>query len=190
MILLLDNYDSFTYNLLDYLLQLGVQCEVLRNDEICAQEVKARNYKGIVLSPGPCTPADAGILMDVIAQNYEQVPMLGICLGHQAIGTFFGAQLHKAAVPVHGKTNDIEFIDHNMAVNLPSPCKVMRYHSLILHVDNNPYLQVTAQNKAGEIMAIAHTKLPIWGYQFHPESVLTQAGLTMLANWLKYCVKN
>lgn len=189
-ILLIDNYDSFTYNLYDYFLQLGVSCLVLRNDESTLADIRNLNFDALVFSPGPQKPKDAGLLMDVLNEYHDRLPILGICLGHQAIGEYFGATLTKAALPVHGKANTITHQNHPLFHDLPSQFKVMRYHSLILeHIAASP-LQEIAQTEAGEIMAIAHPLLPICGVQFHPESILTEHGLAMLENWLAHYLKN
>lgn len=183
-ILLLDNYDSFTYNLRDYLLQCGANCEVLRNDACLASDISPAAYDGIVLSPGPGRPEDAGIMPALIAARHAQIPFYGVCLGMQAIGAFFGATLTRANKPMHGKTDLIYFEAHPMFAGIYAPAQVMRYHSLILErLDDTP-LRVTARTAAGEVMALAHVSLPLWGVQFHPESVLTPQGLRMLHNWV------
>ena len=185
-ILLIDNYDSFTYNLYDYFLQLGVSCIVLRNDECTLQEIQQRQFDAIVFSPGPQKPKDAGLMMALLNEYHDQLPILGICLGHQGIGEYFGAHLEKATLPVHGKAHSIYTQAHPLFQGLPEHFKVMRYHSLILrHIEKTP-LQNIAQTKDGEIMAIAHKDLPICGLQFHPESILTEHGLAMLNNWLNH----
>ncbi len=185
LVVLLDNYDSFTYNLYDYLLQIGVKCVVLRNDEADVAQLAALRPHAIVLSPGPGRPAQAGILNQSIAHFYTQIPILGICLGHQAIGEFFGAELHHAHTPMHGKTSLCYHAQHAIFSGLPQPFIAMRYHSLLL---KNPpsTLQTIAHTATNEIMAIAHTSLPIVGLQFHPESILTKNGIKMLQNWKKY----
>ncbi|MBK8555272.1 MAG: aminodeoxychorismate/anthranilate synthase component II [Lewinellaceae bacterium] len=180
-ILLLDNYDSFTYNLYDYLLQAGAQCQVLRND---ATLPGPDRFDAIVLSPGPKRPEDAGQLMDIVARYHQIKPMLGICLGHQAIGTYFGAKLVRARVPVHGKTSLIRHENHLLFQHTPPFFEVMRYHSLLLQDLEHTGLMPLASTEDGELMAFTHTKLPLYGMQFHPESVLTEYGLTLLQNWL------
>ncbi len=185
-ILLLDNYDSFTYNLYDYLLQTGVQCTVIRNDDLSIEAIAQLDFQAAVLSPGPKRPENAGILLDFIQHFHTQVPMLGVCLGQQAIGTFFGARLVKAAVPMHGKTSVIQHLEHPLFEGIPAEISVMRYHSLILDQIQGTPLEVIAQTHAGEIMAIAHRFLPLWGVQFHPESILTPDGYHMINNWVQY----
>lgn len=183
MLLLLDNYDSFTYNLKDYFEQLGVSCLTVRNDEITLEKLKKRKFKGIVISPGPKTPQDAGILMEVIAEYHDKLPILGICLGHQALGEYFGADLVKSGKPHHGKESVITHTGHPMYANLAISITVCRYHSLELK--NIPdSIDVTAKTADNTIMSISHKTLPLWGIQFHPEAILTQGGLTILKNWL------
>ena len=184
-ILLVDNYDSFTYNLYDYLLRLGVACEVVRNDAMTLQEFKSLTFDGLMLSPGPKTPRDAGHLMALIEYFFDKKPILGVCLGHQALGEFFGAALIRATVPVHGKTSRIFTVKHPIFDGLPADFEVMRYHSLILKNLENTDLKAIATTSEGEIMALCHRRLPIWGVQFHPESILTEHGLPMLSNWVK-----
>ncbi len=183
MILLYDNYDSFTYNLYDYIKQSGVECEVVRNDESDVEGLLKLNFEGLVLSPGPGRPKDSGNMMELIEAVYRQVPILGICLGHQAIGEFFGAELQKAILPMHGKTSLIKHTDHAMFTGIPEEFLVMRYHSLVLK--NIPdMLEATAVDERGELMAMTHSRLRIWGMQFHPESILTEFGLVLINNWL------
>ena len=184
-ILLVDNYDSFTYNLYDYWLRLGVSCQVIRNDEISLEAFKQINFKGLVLSPGPKKPKDAGLLMDLIDYFHDKKPILGICLGHQGIGEYFGATLLKGKIPVHGKTSLIQHQQHSIFKDLPTNFEVMRYHSLELQQFDNTNLDVIATINDDIVMAIAHQNLPIHGVQFHPESILTQFGLEMMDNWLK-----
>ena len=182
-LLLIDNYDSFTYNLWDYFLQLGADCRVIRNDQIDLAIVEQEEYDGLILSPGPEKPADAGSLMACVEALYLHLPILGICLGHQAIGTFFGAPLVKAHRPVHGKTSPIAHNGHFLFERLPAQFPVMRYHSLIL--ESLPEsLECIAWTETGEIMALHHRQLPLTGIQFHPESILTPHGLAILRNWL------
>jgi anthranilate synthase/aminodeoxychorismate synthase-like glutamine amidotransferase len=183
-ILLLDNYDSFTYNLYDYWLRLGVSCRVIRNDELSFDEFKALNFKALVISPGPQRPKDAGLLMPMIDYYYNKKPIFGICLGHQGIGEFFGATLLKNRIPVHGKTSKIQHTSHLLFKDLPTEFEVMRYHSLVLRDFENTDLEVIATTFQNEVMAIAHKHLPIHGVQFHPESILTEFGLEMMDNWL------
>jgi len=187
-ILLLDNYDSFTYNLWDYLERLEVSCTVIRNDEEHWTTIIEQDWDGIVLSPGPQRPSDAGILMKTIAHYYDKLPILGICLGHQALGEFFGAKLVHNKVPVHGKTSSIHHQTINLFDTINSPTTVMRYHSLQL-VDLPNTLRATAWTDNDEIMAMQHQHFPLYGVQFHPESILTVDGLKLLSNWLK-TIKN
>ncbi len=186
---MIDNYDSFTYNLYDYFLRIGVHCDVIRNDKTTVAALKRQKMDGLVISPGPKRPEDAGITMDCLAHFHDKLPILGICLGHQAIGLFFGASLVRAREPRHGKTSKIIHDEQHIFKNLQNPLEVMRYHSLIL--ENLPQsLQIAAKTAdilggevENEIMAISHQHLPIVGVQFHPESILTPHGLAMLKNW-------
>lgn len=192
MVLLIDNYDSFTYMLRDYVLQAGEECMVVRNDEMTIDQIAALAFDSIVISPGPKAPVDAGITIDIIHTFYQTKPILGICLGHQAIGEFFGARLVRARVPMHGKTTKITHADHPIFNDIPQQTEVMRYHSLILDSDSFgktqkiASLRVIAQTADGEVMGIAHTQYPIAGLQFHPESVLTTHGVGMVRNWFQY----
>ena len=183
-ILLIDNYDSFTYNLYDYLLQTGVECVVLRNDAFSINDLKNIDFQAIVLSPGPKRPKEAGLMMAVIDAYHQHCPMLGICLGHQALGEYFGASLVKAKVPMHGKTNLIQHNNHWLFKGIPSPFTVMRYHSLLLETLSGTPLTCLSTTDSGEIMALAHQHLPLIGVQFHPESILTEHGLLLLRNWV------
>jgi len=184
LILLFDNYDSFTYNLLDYFAQLGVACLVVKNDEYTLEEISNLSFQGIVISPGPGKPQDAGMLMDLIAKFHQQVPILGVCLGHQALGEFFGAKLNPADQIMHGKTSQLINTQLPMYEGMQSPFNVMRYHSLILS-DLPECLLLTAETAAQEIMSFSHKDLPIWGLQFHPESILSENGLLIIQNWLQ-----
>ncbi|MFN8299089.1 MAG: aminodeoxychorismate/anthranilate synthase component II [Chitinophagales bacterium] len=182
MVLLLDNYDSFTYNLRDYILQLGLPCRVVRNDEMSLEEIAKLDFAAAVISPGPKTPAEAGITPAFISRFHKSKPLFGVCLGLQAIGEFYGAKLVKAEAPMHGKTSVISHTGHGLFAGLPREIEVMRYHSLVLKEVVQTPLQVIATS-GKEVMAIAHPELPIAGVQFHPESVLTPHGLQLLRNW-------
>jgi len=185
LIFLLDNYDSFTYNLVDYFYQAGVTVLVKRNDEITTSKIEALQPKAIVLSPGPETPKQSGILPEVVNRFAGKIPMLGICLGHQAIGQYLGMELVKAPVPMHGKTSWCTHNQHLFFKNLPNPYEVMRYHSLVLKMKPVDGLSIISSTKKdGLIMALHHQQLKLTGFQFHPESVLTSYGLDMIANWL------
>ncbi len=185
MILLIDNFDSFTYNLVDYFEQLGVTCEVARNTCPLERLVK-KDYKAVVLSPGPGKPEHAGVMLEVIQWYLDKLPILGVCLGCQAIGQHFGAKVVKAQRPMHGKVSKIECRKNAVLfTGLPTELSVVRYHSLVL--DQVPdTLDVTAIAPNGEIMALQHKTQPISGLQFHPEAVLTENGLQMLENWVAY----
>lgn len=189
MLLLLDNYDSFTYNLYDYLAQLGLECKVFRND-ISLSILKKQAFTGLVLSPGAYTPKASNNLMLILEYYHDKIPVLGICLGHQAIGEFFGAKLVKAKLPMHGKLSRIECQKDILFKHLPQKFKVVRYNSLLIE-NPNSVLRVIAETSSAEIMAIAHQNLPIWGLQFHPEAALTEYGLEILRNFveqIKYTV--
>ena len=183
MWVLIDNYDSFTWILRHYLLQTGNKCEVYRNDEISLSQLIAINPERIIISPGPCTPLEAGISMQVIEYFHSRVPILGVCLGHQAIGMFFGGQLTHANYPMHGKTSAIQHNGHGLFKNIPSPTTVMRYHSLMITALDTTELDEIAKCEDGTVMAVAHKYYPIVGVQFHPESVGTEYGLQILKNW-------
>jgi len=183
LVLLIDNYDSFTYNLYDYILQLGFQCKVIRNDEYTIDQIERIKFDSIVLSPGPGKPQESGVTMEVIERFHKKKPILGICLGHQAIGLYFGAELCKAKLPMHGKIAEIQINNSKRLFGqLNNRLEVMRYHSLILEKVCSP-LKTVAATIEGEIMAIEHETLPIAGVQFHPESILTIEGLQILKNW-------
>ncbi|MCS6916494.1 MAG: aminodeoxychorismate/anthranilate synthase component II [Chitinophagales bacterium] len=184
MILLLDNYDSFTYILQDYLLQLGQKIQVFRNDALTAQQAEALHPEALVLSPGPERPERAGNLMSFVAHFHNRIPILGICLGHQAIGLYFGARLGQAARIMHGRTSEVYHNGHPLFDGIPSPFPAMRYHSLLLYDLNATPLQLLAQTDEQEVMGILHHRYKICGFQFHPESILTPHGLLLLRNWL------
>jgi anthranilate synthase component 2 len=187
MLLLIDNYDSFTYNLYHYLGELGAKMEVRRNDALKVEEAMAMKPDAIVLSPGPCTPSEAGICLDMIkAASETKTPLLGVCLGHQAIGQSFGGKVIRAPTPVHGKTDTITHKDKGLFSKVPSPLEATRYHSLVVERQTLPAdLEVTAENKDGLIMGMQHKSLPIFGVQFHPESIASQHGHAMLKNFLQ-----
>jgi para-aminobenzoate synthetase component 2 len=187
-ILVVDNYDSFVYNLVQYLGQLGVDCDVRRNDEIDVAEVGRLDPAGVLLSPGPSTPQRAGICMDVITAYGGQVPIFGVCLGHQAFGAAYGATVNRAPELLHGKTSVVHHGGEGVLAGLPSPVTATRYHSLAVVESTLPAeIEVTGRTESGVVMAMRHRSLPIEGVQFHPESVLTQGGHLMLANWLAVC---
>ena len=185
-ILVIDNYDSFVFNLVQYLGQLGVDVDVRRNDEVSVEE--ARAYDGILLSPGPGTPEDAGVCMDVVRECAGQVPILGVCLGHQAIAAVYGGVVDRAPELLHGKTSLVEHRGEGVLAGLPEPFTATRYHSLAVRPDSVPdVLEVTGATDSGVIMALRHRDLAVEGVQFHPESVLTEGGHQLLANWLVVC---
>ena len=186
MILVIDNYDSFTYNLVQLLAALGAEVEVRRNDAISANDALALAPKGVVISPGPGTPEDSGVSRDVIrAAAGARVPVLGVCLGHQAIADVYGGRICRAPVPVHGKTDDIVHDGRGLFAGIPSPFTATRYHSLCVEAESVPdVLEVQARTPDGLVMALTHRELPIFGVQFHPESVLTPEGTRLLANFL------
>jgi anthranilate synthase/aminodeoxychorismate synthase-like glutamine amidotransferase len=185
MWVLLDNYDSFTHILHHYLLQCGKACQVFRNDEISIEELKALQPERLIISPGPETPLQSGVCMDAVAYFYDKIPILGICLGHQALGMFFGAQLIHAPYPMHGKVSEIIHDRHAIFKGIPTKFSAMRYHSLALQVEADGPLQKIAVAKDDHtIMAISHKLYPCIGLQFHPESIGTPQGITILKNWL------
>ena len=185
MIAVIDNYDSFTYNLVQYLGALGAEIEVYRNDAISVAQLGARRPRAIVVSPGPCTPKEAGISVEVIRTLGRDIPLLGVCLGHQAIGEAFGGRVVRAPVPVHGKTSMIEHDGRTIYQGLPSPFEATRYHSLIVSRESLPDdLDVSAHLADGTIMGLRHRTLPVEGVQFHPESVMTAVGKAILARFL------
>jgi len=185
-ILVIDNYDSFVFNLVQYLGQLGVDVDVRRNDEVTVED--ARAYDGILLSPGPGTPEDAGVCMDVVRACAGEVPILGVCLGHQAIAAVYGGVVDRAPELLHGKTSLVEHRGEGVLAGLPQPFMATRYHSLAVRPDTVPdVLEVTATTDSGVIMALRHRELAVEGVQFHPESVLTEGGHQLLANWLVVC---
>jgi len=185
MLLLIDNYDSFTFNLVHFLGDLGVPCTVRRNDDISVADALAMAPEAIVLSPGPCTPNEAGICLDLIAAAAGRVPVLGVCLGHQAIGQAFGGQVVRADRPMHGKLSPIRHDGTGVFAELPSPFEATRYHSLVVKPETlPPSLVPTAWTDDGVIMGLRHCDLPIYGVQFHPESIASEHGHKILANFL------
>ena len=185
MILLIDNYDSFTFNLYHFLGDVGARCQVWRNDKLSVQDAMAMQPEAIVLSPGPCTPTEAGICLDLIAAAAGKIPLLGVCLGHQAIGQAFGGQVVRAPEPMHGKVAEITHNGTDIFTGIPSPFKATRYHSLIVDRETLPDMLVpTAWTADGLVMAMHHRTLPIHGVQFHPESIASEHGHTILRNFL------
>jgi anthranilate synthase/aminodeoxychorismate synthase-like glutamine amidotransferase len=185
VILLLDNYDSFTYNLAQYLGELGCQVEVHRNDRISVEQIAQRKPERIVISPGPCTPQEAGISVELVQKLAGKIPILGVCLGHQAIGAAFGGKIIRAPKLFHGKTSEIRHDGSGVFRDLPNPFTATRYHSLIVERKSLPAeLQVTAETDDDIIMGMQHRKYPLMGVQFHPESVLTDSGKQLLKNFL------
>jgi anthranilate synthase/aminodeoxychorismate synthase-like glutamine amidotransferase len=184
-ILLLDNYDSFTYNLYQYLAELGAVVDVARNDEITLEEVAAMSVDGIVISPGPSRPENAGISMSVIQQFGPETPILGVCLGHQSIGMVYGGEV-VTVEPVHGKRSAVDHRGQGLFEGLPTPIEAGRYHSLAVARASLPeVLEVTATSADGLVMGMRHREHPVQGIQFHPESILTEEGMTLLGNWLR-----
>ena len=186
MILVIDNYDSFTYNLVHYLNELGAETLVYRNDALSVEEALGLKPQGVLLSPGPCTPNEAGICLDLLAAAPEDLPILGVCLGHQAIGQAYGGQVVRAKAIMHGKTSPIEHTGKGVFAGLPNPVTATRYHSLSVEPSTMPaVLEVTAWTEDGEVMGFQHKTKPVHGVQFHPESIATEGGHAMLANFLK-----
>lgn len=185
MLLLIDNYDSFTYNLYQYLAELGAEVLVRRNDQITAEQVEALAPSHIVLSPGPCTPREAGVSCAVVARLAPRVPMLGVCLGHQCIAEAFGGRVVRAPQPVHGKAARIRHHGQGVLRGLPNPFIAARYHSLVVERATLPHaLEVTAETEDGLVMALRHRRYPVEGVQFHPESILTEAGKDLLRTFV------
>jgi anthranilate synthase/aminodeoxychorismate synthase-like glutamine amidotransferase len=189
MILVIDNYDSFTWNLVQYLGELGVEPVVRRNDEVTLEEVEALAPEAIVISPGPCTPAEAGVSVEVIRRFGETTPILGVCLGHQAVGVAYGGEVVRARRLMHGKTSEIAHRAEGIFAGVPTPFRVARYHSLVVAPESLPAeLEVVAwTDEAGyedEIQAVRHREFPVWGVQFHPESIASEHGKVLLSNFL------
>jgi anthranilate synthase/aminodeoxychorismate synthase-like glutamine amidotransferase len=186
MILLIDNYDSFAHNLARYFRRLGQTTRVVRNDAIDAAEVRRAGPQAVVLSPGPCTPQEAGCSLEIVRELHTELPILGICLGHQAIAAALGAKIVRAQQPMHGRTSLVEHFGGPLFQDLPSPLVACRYHSLVVEPDSLPSeLKVIATGEDGTIMAIEHVRYPVFGLQFHPEAVLTEHGYRLLANFLE-----
>ena len=186
MLLMIDNYDSFTYNLVQYFAELGAVVEVHRNDEITIEEIAKTNPQHIVISPGPCTPNEAGISVAAIRQFAGSIPILGVCLGHQSIGQAFGGRIVHAKQLMHGKTSLIHHLDNSVFTGLPNPFLATRYHSLVIEKESLPdCLEITAWTDDGEIMGVRHKTMNVHGVQFHPESILTEHGHEMLKNFLE-----
>ena len=185
MILVIDNYDSFTYNLVQYLGEMGEELQVYRNDQLSADEALALQPERIVISPGPCTPSEAGISCELIQRAAGQIPVLGVCLGHQALGQVFGGNVIRAGRVMHGKTSLIHHDGRTLFAGLPNPFEAVRYHSLLVERESLPEcLEISAQTDEGEIMGLRHREYLVEGVQFHPESILTQCGKDLLRNFL------
>jgi anthranilate synthase/aminodeoxychorismate synthase-like glutamine amidotransferase len=186
VLLVIDNYDSFTFNLVQYFGQLGVSMRIFRNDEITPAEAERLNPDRVLISPGPCTPSDAGVSIDIIKTFTGKKPILGVCLGHQAMGQHFGGKVIRAPRQMHGKLSPITHRNTDIFQGLPSPFTATRYHSLLVERSSFPdCLEITAETAEGEIMGLQHRELPIHGVQFHPESILTLEGKKLLANFLR-----
>lgn len=185
MIIMIDNYDSFTYNLVQFVGELGEELQVYRNDKITIEEIKRLSPDYLMISPGPCTPNEAGISMEAIRHFAGKIPILGVCLGHQSIGQVFGGKVIRAERLMHGKTSEVFHDGKTIFRDIPSPFTAARYHSLIVEAETLPdELEVTARTAEGEIMAVRHRRYPIEGVQFHPESIITQHGKQLLRNFL------
>jgi anthranilate synthase/aminodeoxychorismate synthase-like glutamine amidotransferase len=187
MLVIIDNYDSFTYNLVQYFGELGAEMKIFRNDTVTVDEVRAMSPSHICISPGPCTPNEAGISMELIREMGSRVPVLGVCLGHQSIGQVYGGDVVRAGRLMHGKTSMIHHAGASVFAGMPEPFEATRYHSLIVKRETLPdCLEITAWTDEGEIMGLRHKELPVHGVQFHPESILTQDGRRMLRNFLGF----
>lgn len=186
MLLVIDNFDSFTYNLVQYFGQLGIEQKIYRNDAITVKEALELNPDRVMISPGPCSPNEAGVSLDIVAAFAGKKPLLGVCLGHQSIGQYYGGKIVRADRLMHGKTSPVRHFDTDIFKGLPNPMEATRYHSLIIERSSFPdCLKITAETEAGEIMGLAHKDLPVWGVQFHPESLATEKGIKLLENFLK-----
>ena len=184
MFLVIDNYDSFVHNLARYIALAGSEYEVVRNDAITVKEIETMNPKGIILSPGPCTPSEAGICIETVEKLGDKTPILGVCLGHQAVGEAYGGRTIQSESPIHGKASEIMHDNTELFENIPNPLTVGRYHSLITELPEDCDLKITASISDGTIMATQHKKHPVYGVQFHPESILTQHGLEIVQNFV------
>ena len=186
MILVIDNYDSFTYNLVQYLAEMGQEVEVYRNDKLSVEEALAREPEAILVSPGPCTPLEAGISCDLILAAAGKIPVLGVCLGHQALGQVFGGQVVRAGRVMHGKTSLIHHDGRTIFAGLPNPFEAVRYHSLLVERESLPdCLEISAETEEGEIMGLRHKEYRVEGVQFHPESIMTECGKELLRNFFR-----
>jgi anthranilate synthase/aminodeoxychorismate synthase-like glutamine amidotransferase len=186
VLLVIDNYDSFTYNLVQYFGKLGVEQKVFRNNEITPEDALALNPDRVLLSPGPCSPNEAGVTLGIIKAFAGRKPIFGVCLGHQAIGQYFGGKVVRAGRLMHGKMSPIQHKDSDIFRGMPQPFQATRYHSLLVERSSFPRdLEITAETAEGEVMGLRHKTLPIWGVQFHPESIATESGMKMLENFLE-----
>lgn len=188
MIVVIDNYDSFVHNLARYIRLTGQETRVIRNDDMTVDQILSLDPAGIVISPGPCTPQDAGISTDLVLAAHQSIPVLGVCLGHQCIGAAFGAEIARAKHPMHGLSSVITHDGLGVFAGVPNPLTVGRYHSLIVKLQNQPILKVSATSAEGEIMALTHPDYPVYGVQFHPESILTDHGQQLVENFVRHCV--
>ena len=185
MLLVIDNFDSFTYNLVQYFGQLGVEQQIFRNNAITADEALLLNPDQVMISPGPCSPTEAGVSLAIIEAFAGKKPLLGVCLGHQSIGHYFGGKVVRADRLMHGKTSPVRHRNTDIFSGLPNPMQATRYHSLLVERESLPScLEITAETQEGEIMGLAHKELPLWGVQFHPESLATEQGMLILKNFL------
>ncbi len=186
MLLVLDNYDSFTYNIVQYLGEMNVEIQIVRNDQITVEQVRVLNPTRLLVSPGPCSPNEAGLSNDILREFGPKIPTLGVCLGHQCIGHVFGAKIIVNYRMMHGKTSLIKHNGKDLFTGMPNPFPATRYHSLVIQRDSMPdCLEITAETEEGEIMGVKHKQFPVWGVQFHPESILTENGRMILQNFLK-----
>jgi len=186
MVLVIDNYDSFTFNLVQYLGELDVELQVHRNDQITLDQIRALKPERILISPGPCSPREAGLSNEIIKTFAGEVPLFGVCLGHQCIGHTFGAEVVVNSRMMHGKVSPIKHNGKDLFEGMPNPFNATRYHSLVIKRDTIPdCLEITAETEEGEIMGVKHKTLPVWGVQFHPESILTESGRLLMKNFLK-----